>query len=240
MPAVKAAAPTYGRKKFDDEDVEDDIKDDWDAEDEEPEKPDVTLLQPIKKKSTVKQKIREREERERERAALGLSSEDEEDDEEDPLERRRREKEAQIKADVDNAANLLGTSKIGADDEVLSAALKPKKLSTKEEWEQFSEAVYQKIIKEHAGKAGYEKNFVPHFCKLLAEQMRDVDCRKQSLQWKNVADEKTKAEKEKKAGGGRKVAPKPKTVGTASAKNTVDLRAYGNEALDDGDDLDFM
>jgi translation initiation factor 3 subunit J len=69
---------------------------------------------------------------------------------------------------------------------------------------------------------------------------------------KTWAEEKTKADKEAKKSGGRANlavaaatggatgAAKPKTVGTASAKNTYDLGAYGDEVLDDGDDLDFM
>lgn len=58
---------------------------------------------------------------------------------------------------------------------------------------------------------------------------------------KTYAEEKVKAEKEAKKTGGQKVnkaASKPKTVGTASAKNVIDTKAYGDEALDD--DLDFM
>lgn len=233
--------PAYGRKRFDDEDVEDEVNSDWDAEEEEPEKPDVSNLAPIKKKSTVKQKIKEREERERRQAELGLDSDEEEEDE-DPLERRRREREAQIKADVENAANLLGTSKINNTASV-DASLKPTKLSTKEEWEEFSDNLYKTLIKQHSTKPGFDKHFVPHFAKLLSENLRDVDCRKQSTAWKNIADEKTRAEKEKKSGGGvtkTTKGAKPKTVGTASAKNTIDMRAYGDEALDDGDDLDFM
>jgi translation initiation factor 3 subunit J len=86
------------------------VKDDWEEDEAEEERPDVSSLQPIKKKSTVKQKIKEREEEEKRRAELGLDSDDELDD--DPLEKRRREKEAQLEADIANAASLLGTSKI--------------------------------------------------------------------------------------------------------------------------------
>lgn len=58
---------------------------------------------------------------------------------------------------------------------------------------------------------------------------------------KTYAEEKVKAEKEAKKSGGQKTkvaSAKPKTVGTSSAKNVIDTRAYGDEALDD--DLDFM
>jgi hypothetical protein len=110
---IAAAAPvtaSYGRRKFEDEDVEDKVVDDWEEEEEEQEKPDVSALQPLKKKSTVKQKIKEREEEEKRRAELGLDSEEEYED--DPVDRRKRERAAQIEADMANAANLFGTTKI--------------------------------------------------------------------------------------------------------------------------------
>lgn len=276
--AAAAPPPAYGRKRFEDEDAEDEVKDDWDAEEEEPEKPDVSNLQPIKKKGTFKQKIKEREEQDRRRAELGLGSDDDVDDEdedEDPAERRRREKEAQIKADVENAASLLGTSKISADEGINS--LRSAKPQSKEDWEKFSNELFSTLVKGQAGRTGFDKHFVPHFCKLMAEGLRDVDCRKQSTDWKRIADDKTKAEKEKKLGGAKRKTDKPKQVGTASAKNVYDTRACesrgmrgvlrssahapcfpvlmlayntlvrllyspadGDEALDDGDDLDFM
>lgn len=55
--------------------------------------------------------------------------------------------------------------------------------------------------------------------------MRDVDIRKTSAFLKTYAEEKVKLEKEAKKLGGQKKAPKPKTVGTASAKNVIDTRA---------------
>ncbi len=82
---------------------------------------------------------------------------------------------------------------------------------------------------------------MPHFYRLIASQLRDVDIRKASTMLKTYAEEKVKAEKEAKKSGGQKAktsAAKPKAVGTASAKNVIDTRAYGDEALDD--DLDFM
>jgi translation initiation factor 3 subunit J len=56
--------------------------------------------------------------------------------------------------------------------------------------------------------------------------LRDVDCRKQSADWKKIGEDKLKAEREKKMGGGVvKKAAKPKTVGTSSAKNIIDTGA---------------
>ncbi|KAJ1023412.1 hypothetical protein NDA18_004936 [Ustilago nuda] len=228
-----------GRKKFDDEDVEDEVKDDWEEEDSEPEAPKTAAALPPRKKKSVKQKIAEKEEEERLRREQGL--EDEEDEEEwdqDPIAKRRMEREAQLKSDVENAANLLGTAKI-ADDAV--SKLKTADPSSKQDWEQFSDLLFTELIKTHSTKPGFEKHFTPHLFRNIASTMRDVDIRKSSTMLKAYAEEKVKAEKEAKKTGGQKVPvgkAKPKTVGTASAKNVIDTNAYGDEALDD--DLDFM
>lgn len=240
-PKVAAPLPAARRSKFEDEDAEDDIKDDWE-EDDEPAPVAPAALPPAKKKGTVKQKIKEKEEEERRRAELGIESEEEED-EDDPVARKKAERDAQIKADIDNAANLLGVTRVvGSDDS--TASLRNAKPNTKDEWESFATELYDTLIKKQAGRDGFGKHFAPAFAKLLAsEGLRDVDMRKMSTQWKDLADKKTIADKEAKRLGGKKPvpsAPKPKTVGTSSAKNVIDTRAYGDEVLDDGDDLDFM
>ncbi|SPC64678.1 uncharacterized protein UHOD_07019 [Ustilago sp. UG-2017b] len=243
-PEPKQATPpprlsAAGRKKFDDEDVEDEVKDDWEEEDSEPEASKTAAVLPPRKKKSVKQKIAEKEEEERLRREQGLENEeDEEEWDEDPIAKRRMEREAQLKSDVENAANLLGTAKI-ADDAV--SKLKTANPSSKEDWEQFSDLLFTELIKKHSTKPGFEKHFAPHLFRNIASTMRDVDIRKSSTMLKAYAEEKVKAEKEAKKTGGQKVPvgkAKPKTVGTASAKNVIDTNAYGDEALDD--DLDFM
>jgi translation initiation factor 3 subunit J len=119
--------------------------------------------------------------------------------------------------------------------------LKTANPSSKEDWEQFSDLLFTELIKKHSTKPGFEKHFAPHLFRNIASTMRDVDIRKSSTMLKAYAEEKVKAEKEAKKTGGQKVPvgkAKPKTVGTASAKNVIDTNAYGDEALDD--DLDFM
>lgn len=151
-----------------------------------------------------------------------LQSEEEVSEDDDPAARKAAERDAQIKADIDNAANLLGVTRvIGSDD--TTASLRIAKPSTKEEWESFASDVYTQIIKKQAGREGFGKSFVPAFSKLLAQEgLRDVDMRKLSTQWKDLAEKKTQADKDAKKFGGKKpaaVAAKPKTVGTSSAKN---------------------
>ncbi|CDR88994.1 uncharacterized protein SPSC_06685 [Sporisorium scitamineum] len=228
-----------GRKKFDDEDVEDEVKDDWEEEDSEPEAPKAPVVLPPRKKKSVKQKIAEKEEEERLRREQGLDDDEEESSEwdDDPIAKRRMEREAQLKSDVENASNLLGTAKLSDD----VSSLKSVNPQSKEDWEKFSDSLFTELIKKHSSKPGFDKHFVPHFFKNIAATLRDVDIRKSSTMLKTYAEEKVKAEKEAKKTGGQKAkvaAAKPKTVGTSSAKNVIDTRAYGDEALDD--DLDFM
>ncbi|PWN99707.1 translation initiation factor eIF3 subunit [Tilletiopsis washingtonensis] len=238
-PAKPVVLPPRRGGKFDDEDVEEEVKDDWEEEDEAPAP--APVVAPPKKKGTVKQKIAEKEAEERRRAELGVES-DEDVPEEDAAARRRAERDAQIKADLDNAANLLGTAKIAVTDD--SSSLRNAKPASKEDWESFASELYTTMIRKQASRPGFDKHFVPFLCGLLAsEGLRDVDMRKLSTRWKELADEKVKNDKEAKRLGGKKpaaAAAKPKSVGTSSAKNVIDTRAYGDEALDDGDDLDFM
>ncbi|CBQ69320.1 conserved hypothetical protein [Sporisorium reilianum SRZ2] len=239
QPVAPPKLSAAGRKKFDDEDVEDEVKDDWEEDDSEPEAPKAAVALPPRKKKSVKQKIAEKEEEERLRREAGLDGDDASDSgewDDDPLAKRRREREAQLKSDVENAANLLGTSKLSDD-----SSLKNANPSSKEDWEAFSDSLFTELIKKHAAKPGFDKHFVPHFLRNIASTLRDVDIRKSSTMLKTYAEDKVKAEKEAKRLGGQKAkvaAAKPKTVGTASAKNVIDTRAYGDEALDD--DLDFM
>ncbi|SNX86539.1 uncharacterized protein MEPE_05248 [Melanopsichium pennsylvanicum] len=230
-----------GRKKFDDEDVEDEVKDDWEEEDSEPEAPKTATVLPPRKKKSVKQKIAEKEEEERLRREQGLEEDDDDEEEdlfEDPIAKKRMEREAQLKSDVENAANLFGITKIG--DDGLNK-LKSANPTSKEDWESFATDIFTELIKKKSTQTGFEKHFVPFFFKQISSTLRDVDIRKTSTMLKTYAEEKVKAEKEAKKTGGNKLKTavvKPKTVGTASAKNVIDTKAYGDEALDD--DLDFM
>ncbi|KAE8223866.1 hypothetical protein CF319_g3161 [Tilletia indica] len=240
-PTYTPAATSTFRRNFDDEE-EDDVKDDWDDDDDEDEKKtaSASAAAPSKKRGTVKQKIAEREAEERRRAERGDNDEDDEDDdddEDDPIVRRKREREAQIRADVENAASLLGTSKISADDAL--SKLRSANPVSKEDWEEYSTTLFNELLKRQSSRPGFDKLFAHHFAKLLYSPLRDVEIRKGSTKLRELADEKTKAEKEsKKNPVGKKT--KPKSIGTSSAKNVLDLSAYGHEALDDGDDLDFM
>ncbi|WFD29105.1 Translation initiation factor 3 subunit J component [Malassezia sp. CBS 17886] len=240
------------QRRFEEEDVdEDEVKDDWEEEEETPQ-PKPVQTEPVpRKRASVKQRIAEKEEAERLRKETGIavrcaashrSPQDEEEEEYDPraaaLERQRQEKEAQLRSDLDNAAALVGETQI--DDGNAPSALSRAKPAKKEDWEQFGTQLYNELLRPKAGLAGYDKYLFPHLLALLASQgLRDVDLRKASTKLRELAETKVKAEKDtKKTGGNKRAAAKPKQVGTSSAKNAVDMKAYGGEALDD--DLDFM
>lgn len=107
-----------------------------------------------------------------------------------------------------------------------SDGLKLAKGESKEDWEKYATDVYISLLKLHSTKPGYGKYFIPAFTKLLADNLRDVDCRKQSTDWKKIGEDKLKAERDKKANpAGKKKPEKPKAVGTASAKNKIDTSA---------------
>ncbi|CAO1631948.1 unnamed protein product [Parajaminaea phylloscopi] len=294
QPAARLASATVpaGRRRFDDEDEEEEVKDDWGAssDDEADKKPAAAggsaATAPAKKKMSFKQKIAQKEAEERRRAELGLAHGQDKDEvdvlEFDPIAARRAARAAQIKADVNNAADLLGVTDLGDDDdddynETYRAADKSSSGSkaaaaggaslpawasantpkNKAEWDSLAASLYAQTLKQHAAKdpQGFAKHFVPALTKQILAPLRDVDVRKLSTSVKGWADEKTAAEQAARRAGGQRPAAaatsaataaggKPKTVGTSSAKNNVDLKSYGHEALDDADayddDLDFM
>lgn len=152
-----------------------------------------------------------------------LQSDDEDEDEEDPAERRRQEKEAQLKADIENARNLLGASKV--DDSEPLSKLANANPSTKEDWEALSKDIYEQLLKQYASRAGFDRYFAPHLILQLSQGMRDVDMRLSGNKLKDLAEKKARAEKEAKKAGGAIKKPKPSNTSTASAKDKIDLGA---------------
>ncbi|WFD25775.1 Translation initiation factor 3 subunit J component [Malassezia nana] len=235
-----APVPLPGRRRFEDEDVEeDDIKDDWEEEDEPEPKP-APAPEP-KKRLSVKQKIAEKEAQRQKESNNDFDDWDLEGEEEDEDERRRQEKEAQMRSDLDNAAALLGASSLEKGAAGAPASLLEAKPTNKEEWEAFAAELYQTVVQPQANRPGFDKYFFPRLLTLLTTHgLRDVDMRKGATKLRELAEAKVRADKEAKKTGGnvKRPAAKPKQVGTSSAKNTIDLKAYGDEALDD--DLEFM
>ncbi|WFD03004.1 Translation initiation factor 3 subunit J component [Malassezia obtusa] len=249
---VQPVPRTVGRRRFEDEDKEEE-PDDWDAEEEE--KPKPAPVKPAPKPTQKPGKAKKNLGKGAEVTRRGVAGEETGlegwEGPVDEAELKRRQREAELKSDLDNAAALFGDIKVDeakGEPETEKPAPKPdvgtKTLAsaqptTKEQWEKYATDVYDAVVKPQAGRAGFDKHFFPYFLTLLTSNgLRDVDMRKGSTKLREAAEAKVKADQELKRTGGNRAAAnkaKPKQVGTSSAKNTFDLEAYGNEALDDDD-----
>lgn len=87
------------------------MQSDWEnsSDEEAPPAPSAPVAPP-KKKGTLKQKLAEKEAA---KAAKGSDVEYDSDDVLDPREKARRDRERELKADLSNAADLLGAAAIG-------------------------------------------------------------------------------------------------------------------------------
>ncbi|WFD42835.1 Translation initiation factor 3 subunit J component [Malassezia psittaci] len=224
-----------GRRRFEDEDKEEEPED-WDAEEEE--KPKPAPVKPAPKPVTKPGKAKKNFLKGAEVNRRGVAGEETGlEDWDGPLseaERKRLQREAEMQSDLDNAAALFGGAKLDQDDEkqevskvaeTASSGLAASQPATKEQWEKYADQVYDTFIRPQSSRAGFDKQFFPHFLKLLTSNgLRDVDLRKGSTKMREYAEAKGKAEQElKRTGGNRPAAAakaKPKQVGTASAKNT--------------------
>jgi len=236
-PAVKAPI-VHKKTKWDEEEEEDNValQDEWDVSEEE--SPAATPAVPVaapRKKGTLKQKIAEKEAAKAARLAAGLDSDEAEDDSElDVATKRRLDRERELAADLKNARDLLGGASLNGNgspaavpselEEILKA--NPK---TKEEFQQLSTLIYERLIKPHESKPLFA-SFVELHVRELAQSLKDVDVRRAASALTTLANEK---QKEKTQAGKKKgkAATKP-VLGAAKAINKIDTSAYV-ESLDD-------
>lgn len=104
------------KNKWDDEDVEEDVKDSWEDFDEEEKKQETKKpAAPVKKKVPLKQKIAEKqaaeEQKKKELEAKKLAQEEEE--EEDDYARTQRMRQLELEADMMSATDLFSGVSIG-------------------------------------------------------------------------------------------------------------------------------
>ncbi|KIO34698.1 hypothetical protein M407DRAFT_240516 [Tulasnella calospora MUT 4182] len=228
---ISAPAPKpLAKKKWADEDEEEkEVASDWEAsesEEEPPKKPAVKpAAAPAPKKNTkaLKQAIAKKKDED---------SGDTEDDMLDPAIKKRIERERELEADLKNASDLLGNTKIGsatALEDILKA--NPK---TKDEFIKLSNDIIEVVAKRLQNKPLYAA-FVEHHAKELARPLKDVDVRKVASGLTALSNEKQRELKE----AGKKKKAKPALGSLKQAKN--DVRAY-DEALDDfgNEPDDFM
>jgi translation initiation factor 3 subunit J len=106
---VKVEIAIPKKNQWDDEDVEDDVKESWEDSDEEEKKKVAKSAPVIKKKVPLKQKIAEKlaaeEQKKKELEAKKLAGEDEQE-EEDAYERKERLRRMELEADMANATDL--------------------------------------------------------------------------------------------------------------------------------------
>jgi translation initiation factor 3 subunit J len=238
-PAPKAAAPApavpaVAKKpakpsKWEGEDEEDEVASDWEesSEEEVEQKPAPA---PPKKKGTLKAKLAEKE---AEKAAK--RNEDDSDYDSDavlnPRDKAKHDKERELKADMSNAADLLGAAAYGgtASSELDSLiSLQPR---TKEDFQTLSERIIEFITKRHESKPLYH-TFVEHHARALCASLKDVEVRKVASGLTTLANEKQKEQRERASNKKKpKSTVKPALGGTKSAAK-VDTDLY-EEALDD-------
>ncbi|EAU83088.1 hypothetical protein CC1G_11172 [Coprinopsis cinerea okayama7 len=238
VPAPKPIVPVRVAKKWEGEDEDDKPASDWEDSSSEEEEVKPAVVAPPKKKGTLKAKLAEKEAMKAQKAANGEFDYDS-DDVLDPREKARRDKEKELKADLNNAADLLGAAALGGTssselDSIISA--QPR---TKEDFQKLSTQIYEYIIKRHSTKPLYA-SFVEHLAREMAQPLKDVEVRKVASGLTTLANEKQKEQRDRASGKKKKASAKPALGGAKSAKS-VDTTVY-DEALDDfgNDPNDFM
>jgi len=231
------------KSKFAGEDEEEDEPaSDWeDSSDEEEKKPaaPASNAAPPKKKGTLKAKIAEKEAAKAERRANGEDSDEYDSDAVlDPREKARRDKERELKSDLNNAADLLGTAALGGTSSKELDSIISFQPRTKEDFIQLSDLIVQYVIQKHENKPLYAA-FIEHHARALCLPLKDVEIRKVASGLTALSNEKQKEARDKASGKKKpKSAGKP-ILGAAKAGSRVDTGVY-DESLDDFGDNDFM
>ncbi|KAJ7593376.1 translation initiation factor eIF3 subunit [Mycena floridula] len=227
-PKTAIKKPIKGKWEGEDED-DDGPASDWEAssDEEEEAKPASAPVAPAKKKGTLKAKLAEKEAA---KAARANDADYDSDEVLDPREKARRDKERELNADLNNAAELLGSAALGGTSSKELDSLISFQPRTKEDFIQLSSLITEFIIKRHQNKPLYAA-FVEHHVKELAMPLKDVEVRKAASGLTILANEKTKDAKDK-AGGKKKSKPAKPVLGSSKVSSRVDTGIY-DESLDD-------
>ena len=239
-PAAPPARKAAGKSKWEGEDEEDNGPvSDWEESSEEeaaPSKPAPAA--PTKKKGTLKAKLAEKE-------AMRALKKDDDDDEAydsddvlDPREKARRDKQRELDADLNNAADLLGSTALGGTSSSELDALLSFNPKTKEQFVEHSNRIIQLITKRLEGKPLYPA-FVEAHIKALAGPLTDVETRKAASGLTTLANEKQKDARDKASGKKKAKSANKPGLGAVKGSTKMDTNAY-EEALDDFGPDDFM
>ncbi|KAI8987075.1 eukaryotic translation initiation factor 3 subunit J [Pilobolus umbonatus] len=217
------------KNKWDDEDVEEDIKDSWeDSDDEKPKKPTTTTTTTTKKVS-LKQRILEKqaaeEQKKKELEEKKLAVEEEEEEEESAYDRAQRMRQLELEADMMSATDLF--SGVSLDD------MKDKPL---EEWKPKNRVemdAYRKRLVEVISASSKSINygwFVDELLRDIAVPLNEAQVKKTASTLTGIANEKQKQAKESL----KKTKGKSRPQLAAAGKNSV---AAANDDYDDYDDF---
>ncbi|KAL1920955.1 uncharacterized protein VTP21DRAFT_11590 [Calcarisporiella thermophila] len=231
------------KKRWDDEDVDDnDIKDSWEEEEEELDDWEQEE-KPVKKKVPLAQKIAERkaaeeakrlEEEEMQRAEKARI------EEENKIPASERRRALELQADLENTSDLF--SGVNIKDKETALKLDTMNPTTKEQFEEFSRLLVERI-QRHQKEKPYA-HFIENLVRELCRPLRDVECRKISSSISALASEKQREAKANTKTSKKKSNAKP-SLGGGGAKTTLkDYDAIGYSgsaaAVDYDYDDDFM
>ncbi|KAI7881420.1 translation initiation factor eIF3 subunit [Lichtheimia hyalospora FSU 10163] len=221
------------KSKWDDEDVEDDVKDDWEESDEE-EKPQKELP-PVRKKVPLAQKIAEKKAAEEERKKAieakkaAIRANDDDETEEDAFERKQRMRQLELEADLNSATDLFSGVSVSKDNkEKPIEQVKPK---TRVEFEAYAKRVSAMIL-ENSKSVNYGA-FLDTLVREIAAPCKDMDIRKAASSLTAMANDKQRQAKEatkaKKKG-------KPQLAAAGKSAALDDSTSY-RDVYDDFDDF---
>ncbi|CED82211.1 translation initiation factor eif3 subunit [Phaffia rhodozyma] len=240
-PAVKSTSNTPPviiprKSRFAGEDEEESEGDDWDASDSDKKKVVApTVVAPPKKKGTLKQRLAAKE---AERARAIEAGDIDPEEELTPQERRRLEKQMELDADLANASDLLGDTTISSKPDASVGSLADAKPKTKADLEAFSARLYSEIYSKHSSNPLFAY-FVEFHAKTLCETLKDSEVRKTASGLNALANIKQQEQRDKASGKKKTPAKGKPQLGGSKNISQADTRAY-TDALDDGDDDDFM
>ncbi|CAO3698684.1 unnamed protein product [Rhizopus microsporus] len=231
---VNKVASTKPKMAWDDEDAEDinnNVKEDWDeSEEEEPKKEQKvetkTVTPPVKKNLTLKQKIAEKEallkEQKKKKAALANRFLDGETEEE------KFERVHGIKGGEGEGEETAEAPKKAPSKPVES--LKPR---TRADFEEFRQLLTDMIL-QHSNVSGYA-TFLEQLARDLADPMKDMDIRKAASSLTALANDKQRQQREALKNN-KKAKGKGQSAKTAAPAPAAPTREYST-TYDDFDDF---
>eukprot|EP00914_Ancora_sagittata_P013043 GHVO01025327.1.p1 GENE.GHVO01025327.1~~GHVO01025327.1.p1 ORF type:complete len:239 (+),score=65.13 GHVO01025327.1:23-739(+) len=225
-PQEVGAAAVVASDKWDGEDEDGDVKDNWDEEDTKENDNKITATQ-VKKKKSLKDRIAEKEAKRKEEAEKKRKEEEAIKDltPEDAAAEKLRQQKLQEDADLELMKGLVGTN-----EELRGDSIDSMLPSSKEDFNQFQELVTKKI--SSLSSSAHYVTFLENLYRDLCLSCESEDIKRLASTLNALANEKNKLQK----------GPKSKKKGAKSKANlkagkTSDFGDYQVEAMDDFDDF---